>query len=673
MNRLACLLVCVLVVAPAEAATVSGVVREAAPPQLPVAGARMTVFLPDLSLFTETRSGLDGSYSVDVPLAGTYRVGCAALRHQYLEAGALVGAGPLQQDFSLQPETEPGRWDIIGSTAPEFFDATDIGILLPDGTLFFCHDTTDPIRFDPATGAKSFPAGSPSAQGCMNGSLLQDGSILMAGGQDGADPGSFRNAVRWVKRYSPQANAWQLLPQLQAPTGRWYPGLARLADGSFLIMGGGTAPDAVRTATCERFDLQTQTWSLTGSMLHAVEFPPSALLYTGEVLATWSPPQLYNPATGQWRPTGDFNQPNRSWPGHCDHSLVVLADGRALALGVIRGPDGNASMGEVYDPATGAWSLTSNPGLVRLQTEVVPLPDGRVLVAGGETETSPLPPGVSSALGIVKWTDLYDSVADRWRRVADMNWFREYHAVTLLLRDGRVATTGGTRIKFQYGPTTSDIEAYVPPYLLRGVRPRIAAIAATDLQRGGMIKLTIEPDTRITSVVLMGTGVTTHWVFSGIPRLLVLEPAQVGSVITASLPSDENVLPLGYYMVFAMVDDIPSEAVIVQVTAGGATGAPLRGLPARGLVVHPNVPNQFNPATLIRYELPEAAVVSVRVYNPAGRLVRTLLAGLAQPPGEHGIRWDGRDDRGRDVASGTYLCRVEAGSIVRSRELALVR
>jgi alkylation response protein AidB-like acyl-CoA dehydrogenase len=49
-------------------------------------------------------------------------------------------------------------------------------------------------------------------------------------------------------------------------------------------------------------------------MLNVCEFPPSALLYTGEVLATWSPPQLYNPQSGQWRATGNFVQPTRGWP-----------------------------------------------------------------------------------------------------------------------------------------------------------------------------------------------------------------------------------------------------------------------------------------------------------------------------------------------------------------------
>ncbi|MCH7526868.1 MAG: DUF1929 domain-containing protein [Planctomycetes bacterium] len=546
------------------AATVQGEVQRAENPQVPVVGARVTLFVPDLSFFREVRSDGLGRFSFTGIPEGRYRLGASARHLEYVEVDADVDESGLLFDFMLGSEVEEGIWEVIGSTLPEFLDATDICILMTDGNLLYCHDTTDPIGFNPVTGDKWFPTGSPSEQGCMNGSLLSDGRIIMVGGQEGSDPGSFRMAVRWVKAYDPTMDTWELLPDLQHPTGRWYAGLARLADGSFLVMGGGTRPNAERTETCERFDLKTQTWSYTGSMVNPCEFPPSALLFTGDVLATWWPPQLYDPVSGQWRSTGNFNQPNRSWPGHSDHSLVVLADGRALAIGVIKGPDNNTAMGEIYDPATETWSITSNPELIRFQTEVVQLPDGRILVAGGETEQ--LPPPVEDVLGIVKWCDLYDPGRDAWRRVADMNWFREYHGVTLLIPDGRVVTTGGTRIKFQYGPTSADIEAYVAPYLLRGVRPEIVGISYTRVARGSRLYLDIAPDTRLTNVVLMGMQTTTHWVAGGVPRRLVLPVEQLESIVRTSLPDNPNVLPLGYYMVFAMVDDIPSVAVIVQVT-----------------------------------------------------------------------------------------------------------
>ncbi len=543
---------------------------------VPVAGARVTLLVTSLTEFFETRTTADGSFGFTRIPDGAKQLGVAAVGYDYQEVTVDVSGVPWQQDFVIEPESEPGSWDVIGNTLPELFDATDIGILLPDGTVFYCHDTVDPLRFDPVTGQKTFPSGSNAAQGCMNGTLLDDGRLIMVGGQDGSDPGTFTDAIPWVKTWTLGGDAWSWLEDMQHDAGRWYPGLARLADGSLLVMGGGQAPDAARTETCERFDLATETWAYTGSMLNPAEFPPSALLHTGRVLATWSPPQLYEPLLGQWQATGDFNQPDRGWPGHSDHSLVVLADGRALAIG-IRGR-GNTHMGELYDPLTGTWTLTSNPQLRRFQTEVVQLPDGRILVAGGETEADPGP--VPDVLGIVKWCDLFDPAQDSWRRVADLNWFREYHAVTLLVPDGRVLTTGGTYIKFQFGPQSADIEAYSPPYLFRGVRPQITSISTTEPRRGETVTIEIAPATQLTSVVLLGAQTTTHWVDGGIPRRLVLPARQDGSSATVELPVDPNVVPLGRYLLFAMVDDIPSVAQIVKVgpTLGDLDGDGVVGI-----------------------------------------------------------------------------------------------
>lgn len=566
----------ILFPASSNASTVSGTVLVNGT-QAPIANARVTLFEPTLQFFNEERTNAQGEFTFsNVPIVDIWRLGASSRGREYIEIEAVVKGGAFEHTFLLGPETNPGQWNIVGNTLPEFFDATDIAILRSDGKIFYCHDTLDPVVFDPVTGVKTFPVGSWSSQGCMSSSLLADGRIMMIGGQDGDDPGSFTNAIPWVKAYSPQTDSWQDPPDLQHPTGRWYPGLARLADGSFLVMGGGTCCSAQRTDTCERMDLSTLTWSYTGSMLNPCEFPPSALLHTGEVLATWSPPQLYNPASGQWRLTGNFNQPTRGWPGHSDHSLVMMADGRALAVGILR-PAGtnNTIMGEIYDPSSETWSPTSNPGLLRFQTEVIQLPDGRVLAAGGETQANP--PPVPDVLGIVKWSDLYDPQSNTWRRVADMNWFREYHAVTLLVPDGRVIMTGGTRIKFQYGPTTADIEAFSPPYLFRGVRPSITQISTTQPRRGQTVSLDIFPAMTLTSVVLVGCGAPTHWVDGGVPRRLELSVQQSGSEACVTLPTNANIIPAGHYMLFAMVDDIPSVAKIIRVDSAAVVPGDLDG------------------------------------------------------------------------------------------------
>jgi hypothetical protein len=543
-------------------ALVGGIVRQAGT-STPLADARMTLFVPDLSFFREVRSNTAGLFVFSQVPAGTYQLGAALPGWEYSERQITLVGGRSRQNFPLSPETHIGAWNIIGDTLPEELDASDMGALRPDGTIFYCHNTLDPILFDPVTGQKTFPPGSGSAQGCMNSTLLEDGSVLVVGGQNGTSPGSFTNAIPWVKRFTPQ-NTWVQQGNMLLPQGRWYPGLARLADGRLLIMGGGTAPSAVRTDTCEIYTPGTQSWAFTDTMNSQLEFPPSALLFDGRVLRTWGVrPELYSPAIGQWAQEAPFVSPVRGFPGHSDHSLIVLSDGRAVAIGVTRLNQPSAPMTEYFNPTTSTWSTGTSPSLVRMQTEVVSLPDGHVFVGAGDAETHAA--GEPNVLGVVRRCDLFDPMSGLWRRVGDMNWYREYHAVTLLVPDGRVLTTGGTTIKFQFGPTSADIEAWSPPYLFRGVRPQLSQLSDSSPSRGQTIKFQVALATRLTRVVLMGLQTTTHWVDGGIPRRLELPVTQPTNIAQITLPSDPNLLPVGWYMLFGMVDDIPSKALILRV------------------------------------------------------------------------------------------------------------
>lgn len=83
-------------------------------------------------------------------------------------------------------------------------------------------------------------------------------------------------------------------------------------------------------------------------------------------------------------------------------------------------------------------------------------------------------------------------------------------------------------------------------------------------------------------------------------------------------------------------------------------------------------PNPFNPGCTLRFALAAAGPITVRVFDPRGRLVRTLLA-EARGPGWHDVRWDGLDDVGRPAASGVYLARVRAAGTVETAKLALTR
>ena len=85
-----------------------------------------------------------------------------------------------------------------------------------------------------------------------------------------------------------------------------------------------------------------------------------------------------------------------------------------------------------------------------------------------------------------------------------------------------------------------------------------------------------------------------------------------------------------------------------------------------------NCPNPFNPETVIRYDLPKAGAVRLSIYALTGQVVRTLVDG-ERPVGRYSVAWDGRDNAGRDVASGVYLYRMDAGDFRGVRKLVLVR
>jgi hypothetical protein len=85
-----------------------------------------------------------------------------------------------------------------------------------------------------------------------------------------------------------------------------------------------------------------------------------------------------------------------------------------------------------------------------------------------------------------------------------------------------------------------------------------------------------------------------------------------------------------------------------------------------------NYPNPFNGYTTISYSLEKPGHVSVRIYDTAGRLVRTL-EDRDRAAGTYEVGWNGRDDSERPVASGIYFMRMTAGSYGKSRKIVYLR
>ena len=88
--------------------------------------------------------------------------------------------------------------------------------------------------------------------------------------------------------------------------------------------------------------------------------------------------------------------------------------------------------------------------------------------------------------------------------------------------------------------------------------------------------------------------------------------------------------------------------------------------------LYPNYPNPFNPHTTIGYQLPEAGMVSLKIYNLEGKLVRTLVES-SQTAAYHQVQWDATDDAGNPVAAGIYLCQMQAGAFRQTQRLVLLK
>ena len=85
-----------------------------------------------------------------------------------------------------------------------------------------------------------------------------------------------------------------------------------------------------------------------------------------------------------------------------------------------------------------------------------------------------------------------------------------------------------------------------------------------------------------------------------------------------------------------------------------------------------NYPNPFNPITTIKYQLPINSLISIKIYNVLGHLIRTLIE-KKQETGYHSIIWDGKDNNKQKVSSGIYLYTLKANNFVKTRKLVLIR
>jgi hypothetical protein len=253
--------------------------------------------------------------------------------------------------------------------------------------------------------------------------------------------------------------------------------------------------------------------------------------------------------------------------------LAPLPDGTAVAIGVRRtASPTDLAMAEVRDIREGTWTPQGAPRTPRSMPLGVPLPDGRVLVAGGRQEDPDTAEDVDDWCRVPR-VDLFGPAPGDWRRVDDLAAARGNHGVALLLPDARVLVAGGSGDpNSPTGPGSTGIELFTPPYLSRGPRPQILTLSTAALRRGKTLTIDLGPGMSLTDVVLVSARACSRWSDSGAQRTVRLRFNQKAARVRLTVPRSATELPPGHYLLFAMVDDVPSNGKLVFVPEAGRTG-----------------------------------------------------------------------------------------------------
>lgn len=274
--------------------------------------------------------------------------------------------------------------------------------------------------------------------------LLPDARVLVAGGFAGDE-----NSLASAEVFNPATSTFASAGDMNAARAGHTATL--LPSGKVLIAGG---YNGSYLASAELYDPTTRTFTPTGIMVTARSGHVAALLRNGKVLLaggtgvgwTFLPDaELYDPATNTFTATGSMATARES------HTATLLANGKVLIAGGHRGRRPSItifSSAEIYDPATGAFTPTGNMTRVRHKHEAILLADGRVLIAGGSDERD--------GRGAYTSAEIYNPATGAFTVTGSMNAARyKLQGTAILLNDGKVLIAGGANRAEVFDPTTN--------------------------------------------------------------------------------------------------------------------------------------------------------------------------------------------------------------------------
>ncbi|HEX4383486.1 MAG TPA: kelch repeat-containing protein [Myxococcales bacterium] len=408
-----------------------------------------------------------------------------------LFAGGVGDKGPLATAQIYDP-AQFSVSDTAGGMTSQREDHT--AALLQDGTVLIAGglDASGAVAsaeiFDPVHGTFTATAGAmTSPRRGHTATLLEDGKVLIAGGSAGLSAGDVLNTA---ELYDPLTGTFSATGNLG--TARYFHTATALLDGRVLLTAG--IGLSTTLASAELYDPSTGKFSAAGSLTTARQGHAAALLVSGKVLVVGGSPtssdlaaqsELFDPALGTFRQTGALLRPRFG------HTVTVVSSGKAFIAGganfsgevpqtetydaltgtftselvthdarvapytallpngsvLLAGGDAVGSTAEVLDPAAGASNPTGSMTTAHAVGTAATLPNGKVLIAGG-FDTN----GAKTAA-----TELYDPATGTFSPSGDMLRVSAGHSATVL-QNGKVLFAGGSGT----GGQTSLAQLYDP-------------------------------------------------------------------------------------------------------------------------------------------------------------------------------------------------------------------
>jgi hypothetical protein len=436
----------------------------------------------------------------------------------------------------------------------------------PSGPPYGPSNNSGALLVDPSTGQVVTQFTVSWDMFCNGMALLQDGTVLIAGGNLHYNPFEGEGLAA---SFDPTTNTFTNVQSMAH--GRWYPTLLTLADGSIMTFSGLNETGATNPA------VEIYTEGSGWSTQYIAPFTPDLyprlhLLPNGTVFYSSATPtsKLFNPSTTTWNT--NFAETNYGGTRLYGSSVLLPltpANGYDPKVFILGGGNPATDTTEIIDlgAATPAWQYGPTMSQPRIEMNAVILPTGNILALGGSLNNEDASTASLNA-------DLYNAATNTFSSAGANAFPRLYHSVALLLPNATVWVAGGNPSQGSYEPA---MEIYQPAYLFNAngtlaTQPSITS-APSSISYGSSFSVTTPNAASISSVVLVRNGTVTH-AFGMDQREVVLSFTVGSGSLTVTAPPNGNIAPPGYYMLFIVNGSgVPSVAPFVQITAAPSGSA----------------------------------------------------------------------------------------------------